>query len=115
MRLGSEKFVAEEVVSVASQFNAFDMPALDVALSDGASARLDAETTLQKGQVVALRLDDRVIERPLVAEAVTGGKLQIAGGRALPEIKALILDIACTMALPRDIASGLTGEERRCD
>ena len=115
MWLGSEKFVAEEVVSVAFQFNAYGMPALDVALSDGASARLAAETTRQKGQVVALRLDDRVIERPLVAEAVTGGKLQIARGRTVPEIKALIHDIACTMALPRNIVSGSTDEKRRCD
>ena len=113
--IGDQEFAADDIASVALDFDEVGLPVLDVALNPAAAARLAAATTKLQGQTADFKLDARLIDQPMVTAAITGGKFRISGGRTLPELKGLVRDIACALRLPKNMILGISGRERHCD
>lgn len=60
--------------------DAYGLPVVEVVLSDADAARFEALTRAAIGKQVAIAVGDRVLSRPIVREAIPGGRLQISLG-----------------------------------
>lgn len=112
--IGDEPFNGTEIATVTLDFSELGFPVLDIALAEGAVERLAHMTRKMTGRELEFKLGDRMIQRALLTEPITEGRLRIGGRQSVAEIKQLMRDIYCTLSLPKTAAPGLSRKERRC-
>lgn len=89
-------------------------PVVEVVLSDADAARFEAMTRAAIGKQVAIAVGDRVMSRPIVREAIPGGRLQISlghGGDPRRDARALAARMS-TEPLPAAITPVRAGSAR---
>lgn len=77
---GSDGLDRVQPTAARARDDAYGFPVVEVVLSDADAARFEAMTRAAIGKQIAIAVGDRVMSRPVVREAIPGGRLHITLG-----------------------------------